>query len=231
MRAALAKDISREGFTPEKALHQIRLLRPKNNHAIAKVSSFQRINIDRINQLLGTNFKGVILDIDECVAPHHGEILTENMEAIVHMVKSKIKLVIFSNMEATNRYDPLIKKVFYETGYEIKVITSRFAKPDPRGFMEAKEALALQEGEEAVMIGDNFCTDGGSIRIGIPFIKVDPIKTKEKFLKKAKRLPQTATRKFHAGVSNFYDRVGKRKVLRDRDLPLQSFGQGYSNAA
>lgn len=214
--ALVKKDVSREGATREKFIHQGRLLRPKNNHAVVKVSSFRHVNIRRINELLGTNFKGVILDVDECVAPHHGEILPENVEAIVEMVKQGIKVVIFSNMEATDRYDPLIEKVLEETGFEIQVIMSIHPKPDVRGFLEAQTALQLADGEEVAMVGDNFSTDGGSIRAGIPFIKVDPIKTPG-LIKRTIRFYQTVPRTFQAGISRIYDFFGRR-VLRDKDL-------------
>lgn len=123
-----------------------RLFAPSLNHAIAKVSSFSVIDISRINELLGTNFKGVILDIDECVAPHHGEVLQENVDAIIEMVNQGVKIVIFSNMKASERYNPLIEAVRDSTGYELKVITSRYAKPDPRGFKECVDQLGLNEG-------------------------------------------------------------------------------------
>jgi len=216
------QDISREGLSLEKLFHFFRLFNPANNHAIAKVSAFHLIDIARINELLGTNFKGIILDFDECVAPHHGEITQENADALIEMIKSKIKVVIYSNMEKGPRYDALIQRVLEETGYEIKVITSKYSKPDQRGFNEAKTALNLEEDEDVVMIGDNFVTDGGSIHAGIPFIKVDPIKTEEPFHKKAKRVFQTGTRSMHSGISNSYDKLGGRKVIRDNDLLEQA---------
>lgn len=212
-------DISREGLTFEKVRQLGRLFRPKFNCAIAKVSGFPVINISRINELLRTNFKGVILDVDECVAPHHGEVLQENVEAIIDMVRDGVKIVIFSNMKASDRYDSLIESVFEATGYKIKIIMSRYAKPDKRGFDECVSAFDLQEGEQVLMVGDNLVTDGGCIGAGIPFIKVRPIKTKnEGFLKKAKRVFQTGSRGFYSGISNIYDFFGSRNVLSDEDF-------------
>lgn len=215
----MPEDISREGLTGEKVAQLGRLFVPNLNHAIAKVSKFSVIDIAKINELLGTNFKGVILDIDECVAPHHGEVLQENVEAIIEMINQGINVVIFSNMKSSERYVPLIDSVRAATGAEIKIITSPYAKPDPRGFKEALKELDLQNGEDALMIGDNFVTDGGSINAGIPFIKVDPIKTAgESALKVIKRSFQTGSRSFYSAVSAFYDFIGDRKVLRDEDF-------------
>jgi len=212
-------DVSREGLSMHKVWQLGRLFVPENNHAIAKVSKFSVIDIDRINELLGTNFKGVILDIDECVAPHHGDILQENLDAIVKMVNDEVKLVVFSNMKASERYNPLIDRVREECGYEIKVIMTPHGKPDPRGFEESMRALELTEGEEALMIGDNFVTDGGAISAGIPFVKVNPIETTgESAAKRLKRGFQTSSRSFYSKVSDLYDSVSGRKVLRDEDF-------------
>jgi uncharacterized protein len=212
------EDISREGLTGAKVRQLGRLFRPSQNYAIAKVRRFSEINIQRINELLMTNFKGVILDVDECIAPHHGEIIQENIDAIIDMVNQGIRIVIFSNMRVSERYDSFIQTVKEETGYEIKVIMSRYAKPDSRGFDECVQALELHEGEEALMVGDNFITDGGSIGAGIPFVKVKPIKTKEGIFKKIKRSPQIGSRGFYSFVSNVYDKAGRRRVLRDIDF-------------
>jgi len=217
----MPEDVSREGLTGEKVAQLGRLFVPSLNHAIAKVSSFSVIDISRINELLGTNFNGVILDIDECVAPHHGEVLRENVDSIIKMINQGVKIVIFSNMKASERYNPLIETVRESTGYEIKVITSRYAKPDPRGFEECVDELGLTEEEDTLMIGDNFVTDGGAIKAGIPFIKVRPIKTQgEGALRKIKRSFQTGSRGFYTGVSNVYDFIGRRKVLRDKDFEM-----------
>ncbi|MFC1655359.1 HAD-IA family hydrolase [Patescibacteria group bacterium] len=214
----MKEDISREGLTSEKLLQPLYLLRPKNNHAIAKVQEFTQIRLQRINELLGKDYKGAILDIDECTAPHHGEILPENLEHVVEMIQDGTRVVIFSNMKASDRYNAIIDA----TNGAVKVHTSQFAKPDARGFLECCDELNLLP-HEVVMIGDNFITDGGSIRAGIDFIKVEPIKTEgESIGKKLKRLPQTATRWFYSKLSNLYDKISKRKVLKPDDISPKS---------
>lgn len=207
------KDQSREGLTKAKFAQPFRLLRPKNNHAIAKVSAFRYINIQKINELLGLNIQGLILDVDECIAPHHGEILPENIEAITTIVQQGIKIVIYSNMEATDRYLPLIEAVKDQTGYLIRIMTNIPAKPDPRGFKACQESLELPP-ENIAMVGDNFITDGGAIGAGIKFIKVKPIKSPKN---SGKRLAQKTFRGMFASLSDFYDLLG-RKVLTDKDL-------------
>jgi len=211
----IKSDKSREGLTGPKLAQLWQLWKPEFNYAIVKVSKFSLIDIAKINEELRTNIKAVILDVDECIAPHHGEILQENIDAIIKMVKQGIQVCIFSNMKASERYQPLIDAVLAETNYEIKLITSPYAKPDHRGFGDCKEKMKLKEGEEIAMIGDNPMTDGGALQAGMHFIKVEPIQTEEGFFQTLKRSPQTITRRFYTGVSNLDDRFLGRKVLKD----------------
>jgi predicted HAD superfamily phosphohydrolase YqeG len=139
------------------------------------------------------------------------------------MINEDIRIAIFSNMKAGTRYMPFIETVKAGTGREIPIITSRYPKPDPRGFLESSEKLQLSQKDQVVMIGDNFVTDGGCIRAGIPFIKVDPVPTDESIFKKLTRSPQTASRKFYSLVSNIYDAILARDVLKDEDLRFLQF--------
>ena len=216
---AISTDISREGLKLSKIAQLWRLFAPRNNHAIVKVSEFRRINIQRINELIGSNFKAVILDIDECVAPHHGEILPENIDHIAAMVGEGTKLVIYSNMKASDRYEPVVTRVKSNHDYDIKIIMSPYAKPDIRGFAHCIDELNLEPDEDVLMIGDNFLTDGGSLQAGIAFAQVKPIRSiGESIAKRLKRIFQTSTRSFYSGVSGAYDRLGRRHVLRDSDF-------------
>lgn len=208
------QDKSREGLTSAKFLQPFRLLNPENTYAIAKVSAFSKINIARINALLNLQIQGIILDIDECVAPHHGEILPENVAKITEMIKEGIRLVIYSNMEATDRYNPLIETVRNETGYTIKVMTNIPAKPAKQGFETCAKELDLPP-ENIAMVGDNFLTDGGAIQAGMNFIKVKPIESPQI---SGKRRIQKGFRSMSEGISNFHDRLTQRKVLTDDDL-------------
>ncbi len=219
MNQLAIRDHSREGLTAEKFFQPFRLLSPQNTHAIAKVSAFQKISISKINELLGIDIRGVILDIDECVAPHHGEILPENIAAITAMIQEGISMVIYSNMESTDRYNPLIEAVRNETGYLIKVMTNIPAKPHPAGFQACAEELELPP-ENIAMIGDNFLTDGGAIRSGMKFIKVKPIASPKT---SGKRLIQKSFRTLAEKLSDLHDKITKRPVLTDDHLESGAF--------
>ncbi|PIR55176.1 hypothetical protein COU74_02110, partial [Candidatus Peregrinibacteria bacterium CG10_big_fil_rev_8_21_14_0_10_36_19] len=143
MNEIVQHDVSREGLSMAKVRQLGRLFVPSLNHAIVKVNVFRNINVAKINELLGTNFRGIILDIDECVAPHHGEILPENVDAIMAMIADGVKLVIFSNMKASDRYNAVIERASREFGYDIKVIMTPHGKPDERGFEASLKELKL----------------------------------------------------------------------------------------
>jgi len=206
------KDISREGLTWAKALQPFRLFRGKYNYAIAKLDKFTDLDINEIQETFNKIYKLIILDIDECVAPHHGEIFQENIGKIVKLTDQDIKFIVFSNMKASDRYQPLIKA----TNGALEIHMSKYAKPDPRGPLECCKRANIAK-ENTLMIGDNFITDGGAIQAGIDFIKIKPIKTEgESFWKRLKRSPQIFTRWLFSKISNGYDRMLHRKVIRSK---------------
>lgn len=205
------EDISREGLTLAKLQQPLRLIHAPNSHAIAKLSSFQKFNLARINALLGTDFQGVILDVDECIAPHHGRIDLANFDKIMEMVEEGLHFVIHSNMKANDRYDEIL-----ESGKgSIALLKSRYPKPDPRGFDECVDLLKLPR-DKVIAVGDNFLTDGGAIQVGIPFVHIDPIRGN--IIQQMARAYQVIPRDLAAYVSDFYDFTTDRKVLRDEDM-------------
>jgi hypothetical protein len=47
--------------------------------------------------------------VDECIAEHHGKILEENLEIIKNLLANDWKIIIYSNMKKSDRYDELEK--------------------------------------------------------------------------------------------------------------------------
>lgn len=203
------EDVTREGLTLAKLAQPFKLLCPSNTCAIAKLPLFESINLRILERSRGP-IKGIILDIDETVAPHHGEITQQNMDLIKEWVIEGRKIVIFSNMKKSQRYAEL-------EALGIKVITSRFSKPDARGFEECLAAMGLKA-HEAIMIGDNFITDGGAVPAGIDFVKVEPVKTEESTLDVLKRAPQTSSRAVANIISLIHDKLTGREVLNEMDM-------------
>lgn len=166
----MKNDISREWPTLAKITHTFNLFfANKHIDSLNFVDRFSEIDFDELRNIWK---KWIILDIDDCIAPHHGEILPENLNIIKELVASGWKIVFYSNMKKTSRYEELEK-------LWIQVITSKYAKPDKRWFEECLDVLWL-DAEKTIMIWDNFITDWWAIEAWIDFIKVKPIEAVEK---------------------------------------------------
>ena len=160
-------DYSREGLTLSKLLHAFSLFLPKNTRTLTRLKKFSDLDLTKIKN--GSNIKGIILDVDGCIAYEHKEILPENLQKIKELTDLGMKIVIYSNMIWSPRYEKL-KGVI--------VLANVPPKPSRKGFEAALTALALPK-ENVVMIGDNYITDGGAIKFGIPFIHIEPLKNGE----------------------------------------------------
>lgn len=171
MNSSLPKDHSREGLTLLKLLHAFSLFLPKNTITLARLKKFSDLDLTKIKN--GPDVKGIILDVDGCIAYNHQEILPENLQKIKELTDLGIKIVIYSNMIWSPRYEKL---------KNVTVLTGVTAKPSKKGFEMALKMLSLPK-ENVVVIGDNYLTDGGAIKLGIPFIHVEPLPEKSHSLK------------------------------------------------
>ncbi|MBI4975279.1 HAD hydrolase-like protein [Candidatus Peregrinibacteria bacterium] len=190
-------DKSREGITLEKIYQLFRLFPPKNTKTLARINTFSELDLVEINKGKSLNIKGIILDVDDCIAEDHKEILQKNIDHINKLLSQGFKIAIYSNMEKTSRYDSLDKRII--------ILTNLPEKPSLKGFKTALKALDLNA-NETVMVGDNYMTDGGAIREGIHFIKVKPIKSKyQGFPYRQKMAINGFLRSFYNGLSRFYE--------------------------
>ncbi|MFH1533999.1 MAG: HAD family hydrolase [Nitrospirota bacterium] len=190
------KDNPREGLTTLKLLQLLRLFLPWNTKTLARLDKFKNLDIEKLNKLSDLNIKGIILDTDDCIAHNHGDILPENVEHIKELNKKGIKIAIYSNMAKSDRYEPIEKYA--------KILTNLPPKPSKKGFEQAVKALGVPK-SQIVMIGDNYITDSGSIHIGVPFIKVNPIGGDRGLIMKA-----------YDKLRNFYDKISR---LHDKFRP------------
>jgi len=160
-------DYNREWLSLWKTIHFLKVMFLKSaTDALSFAWKFSDIEFEALQKMWK---KWIILDIDECIAPHHWKILPENIEIIKTLLKNDWEIIIYSNMKKSDRYKELEK-------LWIKVVTSQYSKPDSRWFNECLYWLWLPK-HEVIMIWDNFLTDWGSIWAWIDFIKVKPIKT------------------------------------------------------
>lgn len=187
------QDKSREGINLAKVVQFFRLaFVPKYTETFLRLDRFTDLDIGKIRELTGVEIKGIILDVDCCIAPNHGEILQENLEHLRKLIAKGIKFVIYSNMKWSERYEALQK--------DLPVLTNLPPKPDPKGFEIAVSQLGVPK-ENVVMIGDNYLTDGGAIGAGIKFIHVNPIRSEhEGFVEKI----QNALRAIGIFLSRFH---------------------------
>ncbi len=187
-------DQSREGFTWLKILQLFRLFLPKNTKTLLILKKFSDFDPKEISKKYGIKIKGIILDVDETISLNRGKILPANVAHLEKLLKHRIKIVLMSNMIKTSRYDVLNK--------EIKVMTNFVPKPEPGGFKKAIQYLDVPK-KNIVMIGDNYITDGGAIRLGIPFIRVRPIQKKHRTFAET---IHNAIRKFFIILAKIYQK-------------------------
>lgn len=184
------EDQSREGVTLRKFIQLFQLLIPKNTKTLAVFDKFTDLSLEKIKDF---KIKGIILDVDGCIAYNHKDIFPENVTHIKKLVKTGVKFVIYSNAKKTNRYDVLPK--------EVKVLTNLPPKPDKAGFDIALKELGVDK-KNVVMIGDNFITDGGSIQYGIPFIRLKALHDKHENIFE---IVHGFIRDFFVVLSSFYN--------------------------
>ncbi len=156
----------REGLTGAKVSRFLLLpFQPKLLKAYLAVKRFEDITIDH---LLNDGVKGVLLDADGTLGPHHTRHYPESV--VVHvrlMVEKGLKVALYTNSS---------NKLFQQFD-GIEIVREAYPKPDPRGFERAmKDHLQLKDPSTVCMVGDNFVTDGGAIGAGMRFIYVQPVK-------------------------------------------------------
>lgn len=149
---------------------------PKSLKTYRAVKQFEDVPIER---LTADGIKGVLLDADGTLGPHHTRLFSESVRAHVQaMVQNGLRVAIYTNaME--DRFD----------AFEgVAIVTDVPPKPDPRGFEIAmKKYLQLNDPATVCMIGDNYITDGGAIDAGMRFIHVQPVPGPENPLHRATR--------------------------------------------
>ena len=137
---------------------------PKRLKTYKAVKRFEEVPIEA---LAVNGIKGVLLDADGTLGPHHAQVFSESVRSHVEKMMARgLRVAIYTNaME--NRF-----KAFEG----VAIVTDVPPKPDPRGFEIAmKKYLQLDDPAAVCMIGDNYITDGGAIDAGMRFIYVQPV--------------------------------------------------------
>jgi len=126
------QDVSREGLTWVKVSHFVKVLfSQKAKNVLETHDKFSNIYFDDL-RIYWKDW--IILDVDDCIAPHHWDILPENLRIIEKLVYEGWKIVVFSNMKYSDKCKEL-------EDLWIEIVTSQYAKPDTRGFEECVEVI------------------------------------------------------------------------------------------
>ena len=137
------------------------LLRPN-----IKLDKITDISVDILKKY---NITALILDVDNTLSTHHGQVLTDGLEEwLKNMRENNIKLTVLSN-STKKRLDPFAKKIGLD-------YISLGLKPLPFGYLRALKALGTKRKNTAI-VGDQIFTDtlGGNF-VGLNTVLLTPIK-------------------------------------------------------
>lgn len=131
-----------------------------------KLDKITDISVDILKKY---NITALILDVDNTLSTHHGQVLTEGLENwLKKMRENDIKLTVLSN-STKKRLDPFAKKIGLD-------YISLGLKPLPFGYLRALKALGTKRKNTAI-VGDQIFTDtlGGNF-LGLNTVLLTPIK-------------------------------------------------------
>lgn len=134
-----------------------------------KLNRITDIDLDLLNRQA---IKALILDVDNTLSTHHGEVLVDGLtEWLKSMQESGIKLLVLSNSKE-KRVAPFAKKIgldYFSLGL----------KPLPFGYWKSAKRMQTRLKNTAI-VGDQLFTDslGGHIA-GVKTIILNPIKPEE----------------------------------------------------
>lgn len=131
-----------------------------------KLDSITEISVELLKKY---NINALILDVDNTLSTHHGQVLTEGLEEWLNtMRENNISLTILSN-STTKRLEPFANKIGLD-------FISIGLKPLPFGYFRAIKKLKSKRKNTAI-VGDQIFTDtlGGNIA-GVKTILLTPIK-------------------------------------------------------
>lgn len=152
-----------------------------------KLKRITDINIKLLKRL---GVSALLLDVDNTLSTHHGEVLTDGLiEWIDSMQKNGIRLLVLSNSK-----ERFVKPIADKIGLDY---VSSGLKPLPNGFSKCLSKLNVSA-ENTAVVGDQIFTDvlGGNMA-GVKTILLTPIKLEDKLGFRIKRKLEKAVFKIH----------------------------------
>ncbi len=145
----------------------------------------ERVTDISVEILKKYNINALILDVDNTLSTHHGQILTDGLPKwLDYMKQNDILLTVLSNSKEA-RVMPFAEKIGLD-------YISLGLKPLPFGYLRALKALGTKRKNTAI-VGDQIFTDvlGGNA-VGLKTVLLTPIKLETtagfKFKRKIERL-------------------------------------------
>ncbi len=148
------------------------LLKPK-----IKLEKVTDITIEILNKY---GIKALILDVDNTLSTHHGQVLTDGLPQWLDLMRQNgIKMTVLSNSNS-KRLTPFAEKIGLD-------FISLGLKPLPFGYLRALKRLGTTKKETAI-VGDQLFTDtlGGNF-VGVQTILLTPIKPETSLRFRSKR--------------------------------------------
>ena len=142
-----------------------------------KLEKVTDITIDILNKY---GIKALILDVDNTLSTHHGQVLTDGLSEWLDLMRQNdIKMTVLSNSNS-KRLTPFAKKIGLD-------FISLGLKPLPFGYLRALKRLGTKKKETAI-VGDQLFTDtmGGNF-VGVITILLTPIKPESSLRFRMKR--------------------------------------------
>ena len=144
-----------------------------------------KIKVERVTDITPQILKkydinALILDVDNTLSTHHGQILTDGLLEWIELMKQNgIFLTVLSNSKE-KRVKPFAEKINLE-------YISLGLKPLPFGYLRAMKRYSLKRKNTAI-VGDQIFTDilGGSL-VGIKTVLLTPIKLEDGWSFKLRR--------------------------------------------
>lgn len=140
----------------------------------------ERVTDINVSLLKKFSIEALILDVDNTLSTHHGQVLTEGLpEWLLQMKKNGIKLTVLSNSKE-KRVKPFAQKIGLD-------YISLGCKPLPFGYLRALKVLGTKRKNTAI-VGDQIFTDilGGNT-VGVKTVLLTPIKAEEGWSFKLRR--------------------------------------------
>ena len=162
---------STQSNAPREGLKWVKIKRfltlPFSPESLRTYKAVKRFEDIPLEVLAADGIKGVLLDADGTLGPHHTRTFSAAVQAHVKtMIAHGLRVAIYTNATEDR----------FKAFEGVAIVTDVPPKPDPDGFQIAmKQYLKLDDPTTVCMVGDNYITDGGAIDAGMRFIHVQPV--------------------------------------------------------